>query len=256
MYQGVEKSVEDGQGREMNTPAAASILVVDDDAGIRVMLRDYLQGAGFACQAVPDGRGMETALERGAFDLVVLDLTLPGKDGLTLCRDLRARSRLPVIMLTARGDAIDRVLGLEIGANDYLTKPFEPRELVARIRNVLRRHGGEDTETSALPPRAARFNGWTLDFERRQLVNPGGTVVMLSGADFKVLTALVTQANTVVSREGLAQVGRMLDPSERAIDLQVSRLRAKLGDDARSPQIIKTVRNGGYVLACRVDYER
>ena len=238
------------------TPPAAKILVVDDDAGIRGMLRDYLEGAGFACMAVAEGRGMVAALERGAFDLVVLDLTLPGKDGLTLCRDLRAKSRLPVIMLTARGDAIDRVLGLEIGADDYLTKPFEPRELVARIRNVLRRHGGEDTDAPGLLARAARFNGWTLDFERRQLVNPGGTVVMLSGADFKVLKALVSRANTVVSREGLAQVGRALDPSERSVDLQISRLRAKLGDDARSPQIIKTVRNGGYVLACPVDYER
>lgn len=235
----------------------ASILVVDDDPGIRTMVRDYLQSMGFDCQAVADGRAMNDALERAAFDLVVLDLNLPGKDGLALCRDLRAKSRLPVIMLTARGEAIDRIIGLEMGADDYLAKPFEPRELVARIRNVLRRHGtGDETEVLSTPPRIARFSHWTLDLERRQLVNGHGTVVMLSGADFRFLKAFVEQPNAVLSRDALAQVGRMLDPSDRSVDLHISRLRAKLGDDARSPALIKTVRNGGYVLACPVSFER
>ena len=236
---------------------AAAILVVDDDPAIRAMVCEYLDSMGFACQPAGDGRAMDEALARRAFDLVVLDINLPGKDGLALCRDLRARSRLPVIMLTARGDAIDRILGLEMGADDYLAKPFEPRELVARIRNVLRRHAAPDApDLLSLPPRRAHFNGWTLDLERRQLVNPAGTVVMLSGADFRFLKVFVDRPNAVISRDELAQMNRLLEPSDRFVDLHISRLRAKLGDDGRAPGLIKTVRNEGYVLACPVGYER
>ncbi|MDV6330775.1 response regulator [Asticcacaulis sp. 201] len=234
-----------------------SVLVVDDDHDIRTLLRDHLEGNGFTCRIAEDGRAMIKALERDTYDLVVLDLNLPGEDGLTLCRNLRAKSELPVIMLTARGDPIDRIVGLEMGADDYLTKPFEPRELTARIRNVLRRQQRSQSQLEQVQARRAHFQGWTLDLERRHLIDSAGRVIMLSGADFRYLRALTDNANIVLSREQLARAGGA-KPGEfidRAVDLQISRLRAKLGDDARTPSLIKTVRSEGYVLACPVEHE-
>ena len=236
------------------------ILIVDDDRDIRTLLAEQLEAFGFATSLAEDGRAMRRVLDREPVDLVVLDLNLPREDGLTLCRDLRARATTPVIMLTARGEAIDRILGLEMGADDYVPKPFEPRELVARIRNVLRRHGGlrgDGVAADAVRARRLRFAGQTLDTERRHLVDAAGRVVILSGAEFRYLHALAERAGRVFSRDQLARIGsgREMEATDRAVDLQISRLRAKLGDDARAPGIIKTVRSEGYVLAVPVERE-
>lgn len=234
--------------------ASPHVLIVDDDREIRSLLAEYLADHGLRVRAVEDGAGMRRAIEAGRVDLIVLDLNLPREDGLTLCRDLRAHSRVPVIMLTARGAPVDRIVGLEMGADDYVAKPFEPRELLARIRSVLRR-------TEALPPnleppaaRALNFGGWSLDLTARHLHDPDGVVVSLSGGEFRLLKALLEHPNRVLSRDQLLNLtqGRDAEPFDRAIDLQVSRLRQKLGDDARAPQLIKTVRNEGYLLAAEV----
>lgn len=233
------------------------ILIVDDDRAIRTLLAEHLDQHGFLTSQAEDGRAMRRALERAAVDLVVLDLTLPGTDGLTLCRDLRATSTLPVIMLTARGDPIDRILGLEMGADDYVPKPFEPRELVARIRNVLRRGEGLTiVADDGVAARRVRFAGLVLDLERRQLQLADGTLVMLSGAEFRLLNAFTARPHHVFTRVELARLGGgRAEATDRAVDLQVSRLRGKLGDDARAPTLIKTVRSEGYVLSTPVERE-
>ncbi|MEC5216066.1 two-component system OmpR family response regulator [Actimicrobium sp. GrIS 1.19] len=230
------------------------ILVVDDDREIRTLLAEYLDGNGFRTFTASNGIDMRKVLDANRIDLVVLDLTLPGEDGLTLCRNLRAQSSLPVIMLTARGEPLDRILGLEMGADDYLAKPFEPRELFARIRSVLRR-------TNALPPnmatseaRAMLFGNWKLDLMARHLEAADGTVVALSGAEFRLLKVFLEHPNRVLNRDQLLEMtqGREADPFDRSVDIQISRLRQKLADDARTPLLIKTVRNEGYVLSTTV----
>jgi two-component system OmpR family response regulator len=231
------------------------ILVVDDDTEIRTLLRDYLERNGLRATAVADGRAMRAALERGRFDLVILDLMLPGEDGLSLCRDLRARSNLPVIMLTARGEETDRIVGLEMGADDYLAKPFNPRELLARIKAVLRR-------TRTLPAtdssdiRRFRFAGWTLELARRQLLSPDGVVVALSGGEYRLLEVLLQRPNQVLSRDQLLDLtrGREALPFDRSIDVQIGRLRRRLRDE--SAVLIQTVRGEGYVLAAEVETEK
>jgi two-component system OmpR family response regulator len=230
----------------------ARILVVDDDREIRTLLADYLDEHGFATRAVADGPAMRAALAAGASDLVVLDLSLPGEDGLSICRQLRAESDLPVIMLTARGTPLDRILGLEMGADDYLPKPFEPRELLARIRSVLRRAGATRPEAGAT--RELRFGTWLLDLTARHLVDASGVVVAISGAEFRLLKVFLDNPNRILSRERLLDLtkGREIEAFDRSIDLQVSRLRQRLGEDARSPALIKTVRSEGYVLAATV----
>lgn len=239
--------------------ARPRILIVDDDRDIRSLLAEQLEGYGLTALLAEDGRAMRRMLDRETIDLVVLDLNLPREDGLTLCRDLRAKSALPVIMLTARAEPIDRILGLEMGADDYVPKPFEPRELVARIRNVLRRRQGfPEAAEDGLAVRRLRFAGRTLDLERRHLEAEDGTIIMLSGAEFRFLKALAERPNQVFSREQLARIGagREIEAVDRAVDLQISRLRAKLRDDARAPTLIKTVRSEGYVLAAPVERER
>lgn len=236
-------------------PAPDHLLVVDDDRDIRMLVGEQLTAAGYLVTGAADGAEMRRALDRSAIDLIILDLNLPGDDGLALCRDLRARSTVPIIMLTARQEPIDRVLGLEMGADDYLTKPFEPRELLARVRSVLRRTRAMPANLEPLPARQARFAGWILDFEHRHLIDPAGRRVILSGAEFRLLQVLLAHANRVLSREQLLALGAVRQGEDRAIDLQVSRLRQKLSDDPRSPTLIKTVRAEGYVLACPVDFE-
>ncbi|MFC7516947.1 response regulator [Herbaspirillum sp. GCM10030257] len=233
------------------------ILIVDDDRDISTLLAEYLEKNGYRTLTAGDGKAMHKALEDHRVDLIVLDLNLPGEDGLTLCRNLRSRSAIPVIMLTARGEPVDRILGLEMGADDYLPKPFEPRELFARIRSVLRRTQALPPNMQADAPQQMRFAGWTMDFTARHLINAEGVVVALSGAEYRLLKIFLDHANRVLSRDQLLNLtqGRDADPFDRSIDLQISRLRQKLGDDARSPQIIKTVRNEGYVLATQVAKE-
>jgi len=235
----------------------AHILIVDDDREISSLLAEYLEKNGCRTSTAGDGKAMWKALDEHGIDLIVLDLNLPGDDGLTLCRNLRARSGIPVIMLTARGEPVDRILGLEMGADDYLPKPFEPRELFARIRSVLRRTQASPASAQAPECQRVHFAGWTMDTTARHLVNPQGVIVALSGAEYRLLKIFLDHANRVLSRDQLLNMiaGRDADPFDRSIDLQISRLRQKLGEDARSPQIIKTVRNEGYVLATAVTRE-
>ncbi|MBL0150108.1 MAG: response regulator [Ideonella sp.] len=231
------------------------ILIVDDDAEIRSLLTRYLEKNGLRATAVGDGRAMARALDGGSFDLIVLDLMLPGDDGLTLCRKLRATSDIPVIMLTARGDETDRIVGLEMGADDYLPKPFSARELLARIKVILRR-------TRSLPPNLKpqaehllRFAGWVLDTARRQLVSPAGVETPIGGAEYKLLRVFLDHPNRVLDRDQLLDLsqGREADPLDRSIDVQVSRLRQRLGDDPRQPVLIKTLRGEGYVFTAPVE---
>ena len=235
-----------------------TILIVDDDQEIRRLLVDYLARNGLTAIPARDGREMWHALERHAVDLIVLDLMLPDTDGLTLCRDLRARTptaAIPVMMLTARGEDADRIVGIEMGADDYLVKPFNPRELLARIKTILRR-------TRALPPnlrpestRCLSFAGWCLDTATRVLTAPDGVVTPLSGGEFRLLRILLEHPNRVLNRDQLTEMihGREADAYDRAIDVQISRLRQRLRDDSREPQLIKTVRGEGYVLASIVE---
>ena len=237
------------------------VLIVDDDREIRSLLADYLEKQGLRCTTAADGREMKAAIERHRIDLIVLDVMLPGEDGLTLCRNLRAgggpAANTPILMLTARGEDMDRILGLEMGADDYLPKPFVPRELYARIRAILRR-------ARALPPNLDRspaehaaelhFAGWRLDVAARHLIDAQGTVVPLSGAEHRLLAVFLAHPQRVLSRDQLMELtqGREADVFDRSIDLLVSRLRQRLRDNAREPAIIKTVRNEGYVLAASV----
>ncbi|OGA21798.1 MAG: DNA-binding response regulator [Betaproteobacteria bacterium RIFCSPLOWO2_02_FULL_67_19] len=234
------------------------ILVVDDDAEIRNLLCDYLRKNGFRATAVADGKAMWAALGRGKYDLIVLDLMLPGDDGLTLCRKLRAETDTPVIMLTARGEETDRIVGLEMGADDYLAKPFSPRELLARIKSVLRRYRSLPQNLRADEARRVRFAGWTLDTVARHLISAAGVVTSLGGTEYQLLRILLSHPNQVLTRDQLMLLakGRESDPLDRTIDLQVSRLRHRLGDDLAEPRIIKTVRGQGYVLAVAVEAER
>jgi two-component system OmpR family response regulator len=234
------------------------VLVVDDDGEIRSLLSEYLRKAGYRVTAVVDGKAMWAALETAHPDVVVLDVMLPGDDGLTLCRDLRARSQVPIIMLTARGEETDRIVGLEMGADDYLAKPFSPRELLARIKSVLRRARSLPENLQPAPARKLRFAGWVLDMATRNLNSPDGVVVALSGAEHKLLEIFLAHANRVLTRDQLMDLmrGREAYPLDRSIDVLVSRLRRRLRDDAKEPALIKTVRGEGYVLAAQVEMEK
>jgi two-component system OmpR family response regulator len=233
------------------------ILVVDDDAEIRSLLREYLQKNGYRVTVAADGKGMWAALEQAQPDIVVLDLMLPGDDGLTLCRNLRAHSALPIIMLTARGEETDRIVGLEMGADDYLAKPFNPRELLARVKSILRRARALPQNLDPDDARTIRFAGWTLDVATRNLRSPAGVVVALSGTEYKLLRAFLTHPNRVLNRDQLIDLmlSRDASPFDRSIDVQVSRLRHRLGDGAREAGIIRTVRGEGYVLAAAVEVD-
>lgn len=230
------------------------ILVVDDDEQIRELLESYLQRNGYEVQSLADGSGLLPRLREGAeIDLIVLDLMMPGDDGFSLCRQVRAESEVPIIILTASAEDTDRIVGLEMGADDYVAKPFNPRELVARIKAVLRR-----TRSVSEPVSKARyfcFAGWKLDTVNRDLINPDGVVMPLSGADYGLLQLFLEHPAQVLSRDDLLNLtrGREASPYDRSIDVQLSRLRQRLGDDGKDPKIIKTVRGLGYVLAVEVE---
>jgi len=225
------------------------ILVVDDDQEIRTLLAEYLERNGFRVSTLPEGRDLLRTIEQRAVDLVVLDLMMPGPDGLELCRDLRAKSRLPVLMLSARGEDVDRILGLEMGADDYLPKPFHPRELLARIRAILAR-----AEPATNPGEIAeyRFEGFRLDLVHRTLERSDGSRVPLTGAELELLRIFLGRPNQVLSRDLLVELtqGRAAPAYDRSIDVRVSRLRGALG---RQSRVLQTVYGEGYVLAARVE---
>ena len=234
------------------------ILIVDDDLEIRELLAAYLEKNGMRASTAANGRQMRALMEQQQVDLVVLDLMMPGEDGLTLCRDLRAGKwrAVPVLMLTARDEETDRIVGLEMGADDYLTKPFAARELLARIRSVLRR-------TRMLPPnfevkepgQFLPFGDWKLDTVGRHLLDREGTMVALSGAEYRLLRVFLDHPQRVLTRDQLLNLtqGREADLFDRSIDLLVSRVRQRLGDDAREPRYIKTLRSEGYVFSSAVE---
>lgn len=231
------------------------ILIVDDDPEIRRLLADYLAKSGFDAYTARDGREMRLALERHAIDFVVLDLNLPDADGLALCRKLRVDSDLPVLMLTARGEETDRIVGIEMGADDYLVKPFSPRELLARIKSILRRTRTVPRNLRPEIHRCLVFSGWTLDTATRALKAPDGVVIPLSGGEYRLLRILLEHPNRVLHRDQLTELihGREAEPYDRAVDVQVSRLRRRLRDERAEPQLIRTVRGEGYVLATDVE---
>jgi two-component system OmpR family response regulator len=234
------------------------ILVVDDDREIRDLLSKFLERQGMRVSAARDAREARRLWPLGRYHLVVLDLMLPGESGLDFARWLRGQSDVPIVMLTAMGEETDRIVGLELGADDYVPKPFNPRELLARIRAVLRRTGAEGGGAAAPkepPPKAIRFGGWTLEPTRRRLLDPEGTEVPLTGGEYELLLILLERPNRVLTRDMLMDLlhNRQAGPFDRAIDVAVSRLRRKLEDDGRNPQLIKTVRGGGYVLATSVE---
>jgi two-component system, OmpR family, response regulator len=227
------------------------ILIVDDEKAICEALSDYLGDEGYRVSMVHDGAAMRRVISETSVDLVLLDVVLPGEDGLALARWLRTQNpTVGIIMLTGRGDPIDRIVGLELGADDYLAKPFHPRELLARVKSVKRRLGQVVSEIST-SDRQARFAGWCLDMNSRLLISPEGENVRLTGGEFGLLATFVANPNQVLSRDRLLDLvcGREAGPFDRTIDVQVGRLRRKLNDDPQQPQLIKTVRGGGYMFA-------
>jgi two-component system OmpR family response regulator len=226
------------------------LLIVDDDPEIRQLLSEYLEASGYRTSLAANGAAMRRHLEESIVDLVVLDLMLPGEDGLALCRELRANSNTPVIMLTAKGTLVDRIVGLEMGADDYLPKPFDPRELLARIKVVLRRTRSFPERTRMDDARTIHFAGWTLDTHGRQLRSPGNLIVSLGSSDFRLLRLLLEHPNRPLSRDFLLNhvFDKERSPFDRSIDVCVSRLRQQLEENPRAPSLIKTVRNEGYML--------
>ncbi|GGF75054.1 DNA-binding response regulator [Azorhizobium oxalatiphilum] len=239
-----------------SAPPEKLILIVEDDAEIRSLLADFLGREGYATRLAEDGRSMDAILAEALPHLVILDIMLPGEDGLSICRRLRARGDLPILMLTAKGDDIDRIVGLEVGADDYLAKPFNPRELLARIRAVLRRSGAAASVVDDGPPRRQfAFAGLVADLDARSLATIAGAEVGLTSAEFDLLACFIQRPRRVLSRDQLLDWtrGREADPFDRTIDVSISRLRRKLA--AVSPdaaQLIKTVRNGGYLFSAAV----
>lgn len=231
------------------------IVVVDDHRDIRDLVARYLSQHGYRVTAAESGAALRRVLERGAPDLVILDVMMPGEDGLAVCRQLRGTTSLPVIFLTAMTEDTDRIIGLELGADDYLTKPFNPRELLARIKAVLRRVHSLPPQRGATKTRTCRFGRWVLDVGRRELQDADGIGVPLSTAEFRLLKAFIDHAGLVLSRDQLLDltVGRMAECFDRSIDNQVSRLRKKIEADPRRPMLIKTHWGGGYSFTGEVE---
>jgi two-component system OmpR family response regulator len=225
----------------------AHILIVDDDEAIRNLLHEFLKKRGLHVSVARDNEEMQGVLSRTPIDLLILDVMLPGKSGMEICRDIRAYSRIPIIMLTAITETTDRVVGLEMGADDYISKPFDPRELLARIKAVLRRidPSGQDKR---LQPQIYKFSGWTMDCARRRLVSPDAVRVELTTAEFNLLETLVKSGQRMLSRDQLQELAGSNSAYgyDRSIDILISRLRRKMEDDSRSPKLILTIRGGGY----------
>jgi two-component system OmpR family response regulator len=231
------------------------IAVTEDDPEIRTLVSGLLKREGFEVEACANGTELDRLFDRRRIDLVVLDVMMPGEDGFSICRRLRARGDVAILMVTAKGDDIDRIVGLEVGADDYLPKPFNPRELVARVRAILRRTR-EAHRVSETPARETyRFAGWTLDAASRVLTSPSAEPVLLTGGEFDLLLVLLKHPQRVLNRDQLLDWtrGRSAQPFDRTIDVQLSRLRRKLEDDPAEPSIIRTVRGGGYLFSPPVE---
>ncbi len=234
------------------------ILIVDDDAEIRQLLKTYLEKHGLRASTAENGIAMRDVLSKASIDLIVLDLMMPGEDGLSLCRKLRVDSHTPIIMLTALGEETDRIVGLEMGADDYLAKPFNPRELLARINSVLRRvRILPDSAVQTEAKGKLHFADLTLDTVARHLISAEGVVIPLSGGEYRLLRVFLDRPNRVMSRDQLLGLvsGKEAVPYDRSIDVQVGRLRKRLGDDSREPRLIKTVRSAGYVFTANVEQQ-
>ena len=240
----------------MSTSTVPHILVIDDDPDVRDLVVEYLGNNDMRVSAASSGREMLERFDRESIDLVLLDLMLPGEDGMQLARTLRERATVPIVLLTGRNEEADRVMGLELGADDYVTKPFSPRELLARVRAVLRRYQVQAT----LPERdntrrAFRFSGWELNLRTRRLLSPNGNSVELSNGEFSLLSALCRAPRRVLSRDQLLSMSRLHEAEvyDRTIDVQVRRLRLKLEVDIAHPTLVLTERGAGYYLASEVE---
>lgn len=232
------------------------ILICDDDGELRSLLASFLREGGYTVSTAADSRQLERCLRSpGSVDLVILDVMLPGKSGLEVCRDLRATSMVPILMLTARGEETDRIVGLEMGADDYMSKPFSPHELLARVKAMLRR-SKMLTSSSVERRRSITFGGWTLDLARRELRNPTDVIIDLSGGEYDLLLAFLDAPQRVLSREQLLEAARNREPSafDRSVDVQVSRLRRKIGTGDDAEGFIKTIRGVGYMFDAEVVY--
>jgi two-component system OmpR family response regulator len=229
------------------------ILIVDDDREIRDLLSRFLRKHEMRVETAADGKEMFDIISAGNFDIIVLDLMLPGEDGLSLCRRVRASSNTPIIMLTALGEETDRIIGLEMGADDYLAKPFNPRELLARIKAVIRRTG-DPTASAERQDGDISFAGWRLNLTKRELRSQDDVLVTLTAGEYELLAAFIEHPNRVLTRDQLLDLtkGRNAIPFDRSIDVQLSRLRRKIESDPKEPMLIKTVRGGGYILAAEI----
>jgi two-component system, OmpR family, response regulator len=235
----------------MSTP---HLLIVDDDRAIRGLLTKFFVQHGYRVSVAADGNAMQQVLAAGRIDLIVLDVMLPGEDGLSLCRRLRADSTIPIIRLTAKGEDTDRIVGLEMGADDYLPKDFNPRELLSRVRAVLRRSTTPPAKKLSTASHVLEFHGWRIVQARRQLFSPAGALVPLRSGEYDLLLALVERPQRVLTRDQLLDLarGRSANVFDRSIDVQISRLRRKIEVDPKEPAFIKTVRSGGYVFSAVV----
>ena len=238
--------------------SSKNILIVDDDHEIRDLLSQFLVQHGFRTSVAQNGRDMEMVLKKQKIDLIILDIMMPGKSGLTLCQELRQGSDVPIIMLTAVTEDVDRILGLEMGADDYISKPFNPRELLARVKAIFRRSSGEKVKSPlGVVQEVFQFAGWSLDKAKRRLTSPDLVEITVSSGEYDLLVAFLERPQQVLSRDLLLDItkNREAGPYDRSIDIQISRLRHKIEENPKSPQLIKTVRGGGYVLTASVSKE-
>ena len=231
------------------------ILIVEDDPSLRVLLSRTLRENGFRTTTATAAPDMWRAMKTTDFDLILLDVMLPGSNGLDLCRSIRQENDVPIIMISARTDEVDRVLGLELGADDYVPKPFGTKELLARVRAILRRRASSPTERTA-PRDVIRFLGWSVDLRRRELTSPLGAQVELSGAEFDLLNSFLAHPQRIIGRERLLELSRarLTDASDRSVDVLVSRLRRKLSDNTATSPLIRTVRGAGYMFTAEVEH--
>jgi two-component system OmpR family response regulator len=236
---------------------AAHIVVVDDHGDIRDLVRQYLEQQGYKVSSAEGGNALRRLMERHTVDLIVLDVMMPGEDGLSVCRHVRASTNIPIIFLTAMADDTDRIIGLELGADDYLVKPFNPRELLARIRAVLRRANGVGTQQIVQQSKTVRIGPWRVNLGRQEISGEDGVGIPLSTAEFRLLKVFLERPGLILSREQLLDltVGRTADIFDRSIDNQISRLRKKIEDNPKNPSIIKTHWGGGYSLSAEVAFE-